>query len=284
MGRPSIPPGGTGELRYQARQAPSAPWRAVSLDDARRRGWTRARAGRAWRVLQSVGTPDGSRVVSRIAVTHTEAAEATRTAVQQLVGSLSVDPEAPTLGSLLGWVRERIDAGSDPRVSSPRSQAQYLAVLATWCGLGPQDGERTHHYRTSIIQTRSRISRQATCTMNSSPSLTREARRLHGMSGRCGARRLREHSRIGSSLSTPPPGSPCLLLHLVGRRSMETGRSAESTMRSRRSRSASSASSLGRTIGRGPMASLTHCYLRWRQTLASASLSAFVGGMSRPTL
>lgn len=153
MGRPSIPPGGTGELRYQVRQAPSDPWRAVSLDDARRRGWTRARTGRAWRVLQSVGTPNGSRVVSRIAATHTEAAEATRTAVQQLVDSLSVDPEAPTLGSLLEWVRERIDAGGDPRVSSPRSQAHYLAILATWCGLGPQEGERTHHYRTSIIHT-----------------------------------------------------------------------------------------------------------------------------------
>lgn len=153
MGRPSIPPGETGELRYQVRQAPTDPWRAVLLDDARKKGWTRARAGRAWRVLQSVGTTDGSRVVSRIAATHSEAAEATRVAVQRLVDSLSVDPEAPTLGSLLEWVRERIDSGGDPRVTSPRSQAQYLAVLATWCGLGPQHGERTHHYRTNIIHT-----------------------------------------------------------------------------------------------------------------------------------
>lgn len=153
MGRPSIPPGETGELRFQVRQAPADPWRAVLLDDARKKGWTRARAGRAWRVLQSVGTTEGSRVVSRIAATHTEAADATRVAVQQLVDSLSVDPEAPTLGTMLEWVRERIDSCNDPKVTSPRSQAQYLAVLSTWCGLGPQQGERTHHYRTGIIHT-----------------------------------------------------------------------------------------------------------------------------------
>ncbi|WP_168198073.1 site-specific integrase [Brachybacterium sp. SGAir0954] len=100
-----------------------------------------------------MGTTDGSRVVSRIAPTHSEAADATRAAVQVLVDSLSVDPKAPTLGSMLEWVRARIDAGDDPNVTSPRSRGQYLAVLATWCGLGPQEGERTHHYRTDIITT-----------------------------------------------------------------------------------------------------------------------------------
>lgn len=153
MGRPSIRPGKTGDLRYQIRLTPTDPWRAIPLDDARKKGWTRARAGRSWRALQSVGTPGGSRVVSRIASTHSEAAEATRAAVQELVDSLSIDPEAPTLGSMLSWVREQIDTDNDPVVTSPRSKAHYLGVLATWCGLGPQDGERTHHYRTSIIHT-----------------------------------------------------------------------------------------------------------------------------------
>lgn len=155
MGRPSIPVGQTGKLRYQVRQALEEPWRSTTLAAARNAGWTRNRAGRAWRALQTVGTPEGARTVSRIAPTHSEAADAVEAAVQEVVEELSKDPAAPTLATMLEWVRKRIADGADPAVTSPRSTKQYLAVLGTWCGLGPRDAdaERSHPYRTSIIAT-----------------------------------------------------------------------------------------------------------------------------------
>lgn len=152
MGRPPIPLGRTGPVRYQVRQSLDGSWRSIALEEARSKGWTRARSGRAWRALQSVGTHSGTRAVSRIAPTHVEAVTAVEAVVEALVKELTQEPDAPTLGTMLEWVRERIVAGEDPRVRSPRTTQQYVAVLETWCGLEPSD-ERSHPYRTTITRT-----------------------------------------------------------------------------------------------------------------------------------
>lgn len=90
--------------------------------------------------------------MSRIGPTHVEAATAVEAVVEAVVEDVTKEPDAPTLGTMLEWVRDRIDAGEDSSVTFPRTTQQYQAELGTWCGLEPR-GERSHHYRTTITRT-----------------------------------------------------------------------------------------------------------------------------------